>query len=198
MPFMAFGKADPQDINAIIAYIRTLKPVPNKPVGVAHLDFFDQMYNRTIFRTPQPVYLKDLKTAADSGKNIVTMASCNNRHTPKTSFDLDNKALTLSGGLEFPLATGGFVHSANLTPDESGLGAWTEESFVNKFKSFRDSGAIHTVDHNTLNTVMPWYAFRNIKDEDLRCIFAYLKTLEPVYNPVVKFTKRSIHDRQIQ
>ncbi len=33
---------------------------------------------------------------------------------------------------------------------------------------------------------MPWFGFAHMKDEDLRAIYAFLRTLKPVYNPVVK------------
>ena len=196
MPFEAFAKADPQDLKAIIAYIRTLKPIENKPAGITKIDLVQSLYSRTITRKPEPVLLSSLKTAVDSGRYLVNIASCNDCHTPKKWNDAFNTDLALSGGIEFPMPTGGFVHSANLTPDESGLMNWSEEAFVNRFKSMNDSGAIFKVTPNKLNSLMPWSAYRNMKDEDLKAIYAYLRTLKPIYNPVVKFTAVSLKEKK--
>lgn len=46
----------------------------------------------------------------------------------------------LAGGFEFKMPVGGVVRSANITPDaETGIAKWTEEMFVNRFKSYTDS-----------------------------------------------------------
>jgi len=39
---------------------------------------------------------------------------------------------------------------------------------------------------------MPWSTYRYMTDKDLHAIYAYLRSIKPVYNPVVKFTKQSI------
>jgi len=192
MPFQDYSQVDPADIKAIIAYIRTLPPVKNTPAGVTKINFFHSLYNRTISRDVKPGYLTNLKTAIDSGHYLVTMAACNDCHTPKKWLEINDTTRMLSGGLEFPLPTGGFVHSANLTPDESGLGTWTEAAFINKFKSYRDSGAIYKVEPNSLNSLMPWSTYEYMTDKDLGAIYAYLKSIKPVYNPVVKFTRKSL------
>lgn len=191
MPFDRFSKADPEDLKAIIAYIRTLKPLQKKEIGNTRVEFLHDLYNRTLSRKVAPVYLKDLKNAIDSGRYLVNIASCSDCHTPKKWVEVDNHALDFSGGVQFPLPTGGFVHSANLTPDDSGLGNWSEETFVNKFKSFNNNDATYKIEHNSLNTLMPWSSYVNMTDRDLKSIYAYLRTLKPVYNPVIKFTKTS-------
>lgn len=194
MPFQNYAQGDPTDIKALIAYIRTLKPISNKPAGVITINFFQSLYNRTISREVNPIYLSKLKTAIDSGYYLVTMASCNDCHTPKKWLEINDTSRRLSGGIEYPLPTGGFVHSANLTPDDSGLGQWTETTFINKFKSYRDSGAITKVAPNSLNSLMPWSSYRYMSDNDLHAIYAYLKSIKPVYNPVVKFTRQSLRE----
>jgi hypothetical protein len=123
MPFQNFSHLDPTDVKAIITYIRTLPPIKNAPAGITKINFFHSLYNRTISRDLKPIYPENLKTAVDSGHYLVTIASCNDCHTPKKWLEINDTTRLLSGGVEFPLPTGGFVHSANLTPDESGLGA---------------------------------------------------------------------------
>ena len=76
------------------------------------------------------------------------------------------------------LPGGGVVRSANLTPDaDTGIGTWTEQQFVDKFKAFEGA------EHRTLsaaeqreNTWMPWYAYAGMTREDLGAIYAYLRS----------------------
>ncbi|MDP9041733.1 MAG: cytochrome c [Bacteroidota bacterium] len=192
MPFQNLSHLDTGDAKAIIAYIRTLPSIKNDPAGITQINFFHSLYNRTISRDVKPIYLENLKTAVDSGHYLVTIASCNDCHTPKKWLEINDTTRLLSGGVEFPLPTGGFVHSANLTPDESGLAAWTEATFVKKFKSYQDSGAIYKVSPNSFNSLMPWSDYDSMTEKDLKSIYAYLKSIKPVYNPVVIYTKKSL------
>jgi len=74
----------------------------------------------------------------------------------------------------------GVSYSANLTPDENtGIGSWSEETFVRALRTGRHMGVSRPI-----LPPMPWGAFRNLADEDLRSIYAYLKTVPPVRNRV--------------
>ncbi len=74
----------------------------------------------------------------------------------------------------------GVSYTANLTPDRnSGLGIWTEEMFVRAIRTGRHMGTSREI-----APPMPWPAFRNATDDDLKSIFAYLKTIRPVVNHV--------------
>jgi hypothetical protein len=75
----------------------------------------------------------------------------------------------------------GVVYSANLTPDkETGLGNWTEEMFVNAIRKGLHMGA----EGRPILPPMPWPDLRNMNDDDLKAVFAFLKTIPPVHNPV--------------
>jgi hypothetical protein len=97
----------------------------------------------------------------------------------------------LAGGFEFPLVTGGIVRSANITQDqESGIGKWSEDDFVKRFKSYTDSTYVGVkVKKGEFNTVMPWTMYGGMKVQDLKAIYAYLKTIKPIQNNVIKFSK---------
>jgi mono/diheme cytochrome c family protein len=74
----------------------------------------------------------------------------------------------------------GISYAANLTPDQNtGLGIWTEEMFVKAIRTGRHMGTSREI-----MPPMPWPAFRNASDEDLKSIYAYLRTLKPVVNHV--------------
>jgi len=74
----------------------------------------------------------------------------------------------------------GMSFTANLTPDQNtGLGIWTEEMFVNAIREGKHMGTSRPI-----LPPMPWPAFRNLNDEDLKAIFAYLRTITPISNHV--------------
>jgi len=74
----------------------------------------------------------------------------------------------------------GISYAANLTPDQNtGLGIWTEEMFVKALRTGRHMGVSREI-----MPPMPWTAFRNMTDEDLKSIYAYLRSLKPVVNHV--------------
>ncbi len=79
--------------------------------------------------------------------------------------------------------------TANITPDaDTGIGSWTEQQFVDKFKGFETpSDAVLTPAEQRQNTMMPWTNFAGMTREDLGAIYAYLRTLKPVTNRVNKF-----------
>ncbi len=103
------------------------------------------------------------------------------------------EGMTFAGGMEFILPTGGIVTSANITPDiNTGIGSWTEEVFVARFKSFQDStNAINKnlVVPGDFNTDLPWRFYSNMSEEELSAIYAYLKTQAPVQNQIAKFRR---------
>ena len=77
-------------------------------------------------------------------------------------------------------APGASATTANLTPDQNtGLGIWTEEMFLKAIRTGRHMGVSREI-----LPPMPWPAFRNATDEDLKSIYAYLRSIKPVVNHV--------------
>ncbi len=74
----------------------------------------------------------------------------------------------------------GVSFTANLTPDENtGIGAWTEEIFLNAIRSGRHWGVSRPI-----LPPMPWQVYAQMTDEDLKSIYAYLRSLPPRHNRV--------------
>lgn len=74
----------------------------------------------------------------------------------------------------------GVSFTANLTPDdETGLGKWTEDMFITALRTGRHEGK-----GRPILPPMPWPMIRNLNDDDLKGIFAYLQSLKPVRNRV--------------
>lgn len=74
----------------------------------------------------------------------------------------------------------GTSFTANLTPDpETGLGRWTEKEFVDTIRTGRHLGRGREV-----LPPMPWQVYRDLTDEDLASVFAYLRTIPAIQNRV--------------
>ena len=74
----------------------------------------------------------------------------------------------------------GVSYAINLTPDpETGIGKWKEADFVKAIKTGKHLGV-----GRPIMPPMPWPAYRNLPDNDLKAIFAYLKSLPPMRNKV--------------
>jgi hypothetical protein len=78
----------------------------------------------------------------------------------------------------------GLSYAFNLTPDRNtGLGIWTEEMFVTAIRTGRHMGVSRPI-----APPMPWAVYRNFTDEDLKSIFAFLRTIPPIVNHVAEYT----------
>lgn len=75
----------------------------------------------------------------------------------------------------------GTSFAANLTPDASGIGEWSPEQFR---KAIREGKLKGQDNGRALLPPMPWFNYKNLTDEDLNAMFAYLKSLPPVKNVV--------------
>jgi len=74
----------------------------------------------------------------------------------------------------------GISYAANLTPDaETGLGIWTEEMFMKTMRTGKHMSA-----GRNLLPPMPWQGLAALNDEDLKSIYAYLRTIPAVRNRV--------------
>ena len=74
----------------------------------------------------------------------------------------------------------GISYAINLTPDpETGIGKWQETEFVQAIKTGKHLGV-----GRPIMPPMPWPAYKNLSDVQLRMIFAYLQTLPPINNKV--------------
>ena len=86
----------------------------------------------------------------------------------------------------------GVSYAFNLTPEQNtGLGIWTEEMFVQTIRTGRHMGVSRPI-----NPPMPWPAYRNATDDDLKAVYAYLRTIKPIVNRVPEYQRpRSRTDR---
>ena len=142
---------------------------------------------------------------AERGKYLVAVLGCGDCHTPlKMTTDglVPDESMLLAGhpaALAMPpvpkLPEGpwmwvgagtntafagpwGISYVPNITPDEvTGIGSWTEEIFVKTIRSGK-----HWGQSRPILPPMPWTSYANMTDEDLKAIFAYLRTVPAVAN----------------
>lgn len=98
----------------------------------------------------------------------------------------------IAGGMDFNLPDGTVVRSSNITPDkQTGIGTWTEQQFIARFKLYSDSTFIpYAVGPGDFKTVMPWTSYTHMEEHDLKALYAYLQSIPVVSNTVVKFEQR--------
>ncbi len=185
MPYPHYAQMDEEDVRSIIAYVRTLMPVTNDvPKRKPNPTLVLKAVQPSLTKRPSP------NDQLAYGQYLVNIANCINCHSKTNKNGEKIAGLQYAGGFEFPLPTGGTVRSANITPDmETGIGTWSRESFVTRFKTYEKPELQHvTVLSGEFNSYMPWSSFSGMTSEDLGAMFEYLKTLKPVKNQVTKFT----------
>lgn len=176
MPYTHYRKMPDEDLASVVVYFRSLPPLRNQlpPTEI----IFPVKY--LIRDVPQPVTspVAEIPATLDPlsrGEQLVNLAGCTDCHTPQDKGQ-DIPGMSFAGGLPFP-GPWGNVSSANLTPDPSGIPYYDEALFLQ---------AMHTgsVQARQLNPIMPVKVYRHLSDEDLKAMFAYLRTLKPVQHRV--------------
>lgn len=187
MPYPVFGKMDKEDIYSVIAYIRSLQPIASE-INTSSSDFPMNFIVNTIPSVPQFTTRPPKTDILAYGKYMFEASLCSECHTPKDKGQpVEGKFL--AGGFEFPFPDGTLTRSANITPDnETGIGTWTEAAFLARMKLYADSSFVPpSVKDGEFKTMMPWESYSKMDEDDLKAIYAYLRTVPAISNKVVKF-----------
>jgi len=187
MPYEAYRQMSREDAESIIAFIRTLAPA-DRDVPRTQLTFPFNLIVRTL-PSPAPPLPEKAPSPSDRlayGKYLTTIASCVTCHT-KMNRGQPVPGMAFAGGLEFRTRLGDVQYSANITSDvETGIGSWTVEQFVGRFKSIADADEAALALNGRKNTEMPWRDFGGMTTDDLTAIFTYLRTVPAVRNAVAR------------
>ncbi len=188
MPYKHFGQMDVEDVKAVIAYIRTL-PSNSQENKASDSDFPMNFIINTIPEKATPQKRPAESDSIAYGAYMVNAAGCIECHTKQDKGKMIGEHF--AGGFEFNLGNGKMAVSANITPHQTaGIGSWSKEAFVKRFKQYTDSGYV-VADVNMakgdFQTVMPWTMYSGMKKKDLEAIYIYLRTVTPQENVVVKF-----------
>lgn len=176
MPYQEYRSMSDEDVTSLVVYLRSLPPAKNAlpPMQVKF------PVNRLVLSVPQPVTEPvSSPNPADRvayGKYLVTIAGCGECHTPTDDHGNRIPGMDFAGGSIFDGAWGS-VASANITPGPSGIGYYDEALFIQVLRT-------GYVKARPLNQIMPYGVFGNMTDDDLKAIYAYLRTLAPAKHVV--------------
>ncbi len=175
MPYYNFRNLSDEDLASVIVYIRSIPPVRN-PLPKRQLPPELETTLKPLDPVTGPVAGPNRASLVERGKNLVALGNCAGCHTPTDERFNPLANMDFSGGapLDGPW---GRVASANITPDPSGISYYDEKKFIEVIRTGH-------VGARKLNQIMLWRYFRNMSDEDLKAIFAYLRTLKPVKHRV--------------
>lgn len=109
------------------------------------------------------------------GAYLASIMDCGGCHTPRGADGLPEPGAELAGGaVGFDLPGLGVFWPPNLTPDPTGLGAWTEAEIADAIRhGLRPDG-------RALAPVMPWPSYAALTDADVAALVAYLRALPPI------------------
>jgi mono/diheme cytochrome c family protein len=175
MPYPHYARMSDEDIASVIVYLRSVPAIRN-PLPTTKMPF---PFNFLIQNVPQPitaaVAAPDMSTPAARGAYLARMSSCADCHTPQDKGQFI-AGMDFAGGFILKEPSGP-VAAANITPDASGISYYDEDTFIRAMREGK-------VGARSLHNSMPWIYFRGMTDEDLKSVFAYLKTLKPVRHRV--------------
>jgi mono/diheme cytochrome c family protein len=137
-------------------------------VGALALGIYYDAYRRPVASCQAPGGAVD-DASVKQGEYVLRVAGCAGCHT-----DTEGEGAFLAGGrpLETPFGT---FYSSNITPDpETGIGAWSLADFACALRQGLAPDGAHYY------PVFPYTAYTGMSDEDVRALYAYLRTLEPV------------------
>jgi mono/diheme cytochrome c family protein len=173
MPYGDYRHMSDEDLASVIVYLRAQPAAHNNP-GRSHIPF---PVNRLINAAPQPVTgpvsAPDPGDAVKYGRYLVSgIGDCGGCHNTRDAKGRPVRGMALGGGNPFG-QSGVTVVSANITPDASGIAYYDEATFIQTMRTGR-------VRARKLNVMMPWWAFKDMSDADLKAVYAYLRTVPPV------------------
>lgn len=144
------------------------------------------------------------------GEHLVLISGCNDCHTPKKmgpngpepdmslmlsghpaqmppppidQKDAAKKGIAVTQDLTAWVGAWGITYAVNLTPDSTGLGAWTEEQFSKAIREGKWMGLENT---RPVMPPMPWQDFKYFTDDEVKAMFAYLKSIPAIHNIVAQ------------
>lgn len=174
MPYAFFRSMTDEDVASVIVYVRSLPAVHN-PLPKRNLPFPIKV---NLHPEMEPALPPDASEQVKQGWYLVRIAGCNDCHTPADENGNAATNMMFGGGFRFTGPWGDIV-SPNITTDPSGISHYDEAMFIKTIRTGRASGGVRD-----LNPLMPFSYFRNMTDEDLKAIFAYIQTVKPVQHVV--------------
>ena len=183
-----------EDASAVVAYLQSMRPIRHKlPRTVP-----PARRGETVQRRSVPARASALKSPTQRGAYLVQLGECVGCHTTTHADGTPFREIAFGGGRRFRLEKGygvevdvasssdaaavsptnRVVASMNITQDPSGIAYYTEAIFIQTIRTGRVAGI------RPLSGAMPWIFFRTMTDADLKDVFAFLQSVQPVQHRV--------------
>jgi mono/diheme cytochrome c family protein len=176
MPYLRFHSMSDEDLASIVVYLRTLPPVHHE------LPSTEIVFPVKYLIRNAPLPLQGAVSAPDPadrmayGKYLIAIGGCEDCHTPEHHGQAI-PGMDFSGGFLLQVPGEPPAAAANLTTDASGIGYYDEALFLQAMRTGSVRG-------RKLSPLMPFAVYRNMSDDDLKAIFAYLRTAKAVHHRV--------------
>jgi len=176
MPWQNYRHFSDEELASVIVYLRTL-PAVTRPRGTTAID----VPVRWILKSqPEPLTAPVAETSASDpiarGRRLSEIGMCETCHTPVDARHQPLAGMAFAGGQEFTIDGVRYL-SSNITPHPSGISYYSEELFIRTMRTGNLGG-------RRLAPIMPWSDIRKLTDEDLKALWAFLKTVAPVAHEV--------------
>ena len=190
MPYEKYSGMAQEDLQALIAYLRTLKPVKKATPELKTWAPFARSIATPLFLTVfgrfSTAPAQAPKGGVERGRYLVDhVALCGDCHTPRNSIGVPNRSMYMAGASEKIGLLGEAV--ANITPDkETGIGDWKREDVAELLKSGTKpdldnvQGLMYEVIQGTP------HGFKDMTKEDALAIADYLKSIPAIKNKINK------------
>ena len=166
MPYHDYQNLSDEDLASVVVFVRSVPPLKNR-LPASKINF---PVNLLVNGAPQPVTTPVPPPATNQlarGKYLVKLGCGCHNAVEKLPY----------GGGEALGGPWGSVVSPNITPDASGISYYSEQTFITALRT-------GYVGARKLNSIMPFGEFKNLTDDDLKAMFAYLRKLLPVKHRV--------------
>jgi mono/diheme cytochrome c family protein len=184
MPYYVYALLNGADVNAIIAYLRSVPGVDNRiPAHEPPNDngAADVIPGLTAAEIPTPTGGAANMASAERGRYLTGLA-CISCHTPAVAgAQPPARPLDLSKAFAGGRSFGAMVRSVNLTPHQTGLAGWTSEQIVRALKEGLDKDGMKVCSPMPSG---PMGLYKDLAATDTQDIAAYLMALPPQNNAV--------------
>lgn len=176
MPYASYRYLSDEDLASIVVFIRSLRPMRSSPPPSAIPFPVNRLINGVPAPVTAPVSAPNRADALAYGEYLVRVGICRDCHTTTDAQGQQVPGMEFAGGT-IMVNPEGDVASANITSAPSGIPYYTEELFMEMMRTGR-------VRSRKIHDMMPWKMYGQQTDEDLKAMFAYIKTIAPVQHRV--------------
>jgi mono/diheme cytochrome c family protein len=175
MPYQNLRHMSDEDLASIIVYLRSVPAVRNQPPKTEIIFPVKYLIRSAPKPLTEPVPEPDTSDKLQWGSYLVARSGCDDCHTPAIRGQ-EIPGMKLAGGftLTEPWVS---ATSANITPDSSGISYYDETLFIQAMRT-------GLVKARQLSPIMPYSEYKYLTDDELKAMFAYVRSVPPVKHRV--------------